>query len=144
MVSGEIEEQPESEINSQKSEKQKSNVRLSRRNGGNTMGYASSKFEKVVISSHKKLMPGQDHRCSNNYDLSQLKKGNHLKFTFSGAKKICLKREKGGGSDKDLAGPFESGYKVPYDDCVKDEVYVADVVGDGGSEDMFTITIESV
>lgn len=108
------------------------------------MSYESRKFVKVTISSHKSKLSGQNHRCSNNFDLSQLKDTGELKFTFSGVKTISLAQDKTAATDKTIKESLESGNTVEYKKCGKDSVYIMDVVSTSGTEGMFSIVVEAV
>lgn len=108
------------------------------------MSYESRKFVKVTISSHKSKLSGQDHRCSNNFDLSQLQNTGTLKFTFSGVKTISLAQDKTAATDKPIEKSLESGNTVAYEKCGKDNVYIMDVVSTSGTEGMFSIVVEAV
>lgn len=109
------------------------------------MGFKKSKFEAVTIECSGNKIPGQDHRCSYNFDMKQLVETPRMRWTVEPIDGVDLSKVKfyimkdcSGSDEKLYEKKITNGKVIPF--VAEGSLYIADVEGVGNKNFRITIT----
>ncbi len=113
------------------------------------MSYSERGFDLVRFSACVSKLPGQDHRCSNNFNLSKVFDKNNFLWSVPEGISFDLYLDNSAAIDDKLEGNITDGTVTSYSATGKNNVYIANVKIDAEHKedykdgDMFIIEVKA-